>query len=478
MMTIWRTTVNIVRRNATGERKNDWFCREVNRYTCHPAVLAALKTERPYDWQQLLLEWPHASVADAGRVAYTRDERAGESDKQTVTSIGKYLRRHWPRMADHDIRDLVARYGTNAEYKLVSTSAEMIHHLHQGPGSCMVWYARAGVRCSDGQTRHPYETYNPKYGWKLAVGILNGETISRALVVDTEDNKYFVRTYLKPTTEGAYSQVDGGMENWLQEQGFEKAHSWREGQRMSWFSTSEHFLAPYLDGNRKTVSETIGADGHTVLVIDDGGDYELNQTSGEPNYQGDDEDYFSCEHCGDRTENDDGYWVTRGEDEHVCSSCLENNYTRVYGRRGYEYYVNSDYAVYCNDEYYDEDYLGDNQIVGLENGEYEHLDNAVEVNGAWYHVDDERTCLAEDTDEYAMREDCWQCAESCNWYTDDCTDYTEYEGERYHDDYIPAHIADATADKEETSVEIECIWTPYLRDANGVNQPVTETQGE
>jgi hypothetical protein len=32
-------------------------------------------------------------------------------------------------------------------------------------------------------------------------------------------------------------------------------------------------------------------------------------------------------------------------------------------------------------------------------------------------------------------------------------------------------------DKEEET-EAECIWAPYLRDANGVNQPVTETEGE
>jgi hypothetical protein len=105
--------------------------------------------------------------------------------------------------------------------------------------------------------------------------------------------------------------------------------------------------------------------------------------------------------------------------------------------------------VYCNDEYYDEDYLDDNEIVCLENGDYESLDNAVEVSGEWYHVDDERITRAEDTDEYALTADCWQCAESGNMYTDDCEDYTEYEGERYHDDYIPAHIADATATKDE-----------------------------
>ena len=461
----WRNAHRILMNNEHGLRKFDWFFREANRYNCHPAVLAALKTDRPHDWQQLLLEWPHQSVNDAARVAYTRDERAGENDKQTVTSIGKYLRRHWPDMADHDIRDLVARYGTNADYKLVSTSAEMIHHLHQGPGSCMVW-SRAGVRCTDGQTRHPYETYNPKYGWKLAVGILNGETISRALVVDTDDDKYFVRTYLKPTNDG-YSQTDGGMEHWLIEQGFKKHHSWHTGQRMAWFGTSEHFLAPYLDGDTKTVREGIDADGHNMLVIDNDGDFELNQTSGEPNYQGDDEDHFDCEDCGDRTDNDDGYWVTRSENTHVCGSCMNNNYTYVYGRRGNQYYVNNDYAVYCNDEYYDEDYLEDNSIVRLENNDYEHTDNAVEIDGEWYHVDDERICHAEDTGEYALTEDCWQCAESCNWYTDDCEDYTEYEGQRYHDDYIPAHIADATAEKDDEEVAepvAECVWTPYLRD--------------
>ena len=485
MMTNWRLAHRILMNNEGMLRKKDWFFRESNRYDCHPAVLAALKAERPYNWQQLLLEWPHQSVNDAARVAYTRDERGGEEDRQTVTSIGKYLRRHWPDMADHTIRDLVARFGTNAAYKLVSTSAEMIHHLHQGPGSCMVW-SREGVRCTDGQTRHPYETYNPKYGWKLAVGVLGGETISRALVVDTESEKYFVRTYLKPT-DGGYSQVDGGMEHWLQEQGFTKEFSWKEGQTMSWFSTSDHFLAPYLDGNRKTVRETIDQGGHTVLVIDDDGDYELNQTSGEPNYHGDDDDYFSCEDCGDRTENDDGYWVTRAEDEHVCRSCLENNYTLVYGRRSNQYYVNSNYAVYCNDEYYDEDYLEDNSIVQLNNSDYEHTDNAVEIDGDWYHVDDEDICYTDDTSEYSLCADCWQCTESGNWYTDDCEDYVMLGDDKYHNDHIPAWVqaeldaqegdddeavaetaSPVTAELTRVPGTLEVVWAPII-------QPTFET---
>jgi hypothetical protein len=483
MMRNWSTARAVLYQNRAELRKNDWCYREMRKYDAHPAVLAALKTARPHNWQQILLEWPHPSLNDASRVAYTRDERSGEEDRQTVTSIGKYLRRHWSSDAlpDNIIRDLVARYGTNAQYKIVRTTAEMIHHLHQGPGSCMVW-SREGNRCSDGQVRHPYQAYDPKYGWAMAVGILNGDTISRALIIDTPDAKYFVRTYLKPTNDG-YSQVDGGMENWLAEQGFEKRYAWTDGQKMAYYPTSEHFLAPYLDGcDKRVVLNTINFD-TAVLVIDSDGNYLLNRTDGTPDYEDDeDEDTFNCEYCGERTNNDDGYWVTRQEDEHVCQSCCDNEYTYVYGRRGNQYYVGNDYAVYCNNDYYDEDYLEDNGIVQLKNREYEHTDNAVEINGDWYHIDDERICLAEDTEEYALREDCWQCAESCNWYTDDCDEWTEYAGERYHDDCIPARVqaalaADAAADKEEET-RGECIWTPYLRDANGVNQPVTETEGE
>jgi len=122
----------------------------------------------------------------------------------------------------------------------------------------------------------------------------------------------------------------------------------------------------------------------------------------------------------------------------------------VYGRRGHQYYVHEDNVVYVesSSEHYDQDYLGDNNIVELENGDYEEMDNAVEVDGDWYHLDDERICRTEDTDEFKKVDDgCWQCAESGNWYSDDCEEWTEHEGQRYHDNYIPQHIADATADE-------------------------------
>ena len=66
-----------------------WFYHITSRFQLHRAVYDAMRHARPRDWQQLLLEWPHVAETDAARLAYTRDERAGRDDKQTVTSVGK-----------------------------------------------------------------------------------------------------------------------------------------------------------------------------------------------------------------------------------------------------------------------------------------------------------------------------------------------------------------------------------------------------
>jgi hypothetical protein len=312
----------------------------------------------------------------------------------------------------------------------------------------MVWGDDRGVKCKDGVTRHPYEAYDPKFGWHMAVRIEGDNTMGRALCMTQpiDGKKYFVRSYLRPANATSYSQTDDGMDTWLKEQGYTKENYWEDGERMAYHEASDHFLAPYLDGGEKRVSID---ERNKALVIDSDGEYACDQTGGYPTYDND-EDYFECDDCGDRTSNDDGYWVGRQEDTQVCDSCRNDNYQYVYGRRGHQYYVHEDNVVYVesSSEHYDQDYLGDNNIVELENGDYEEMDNAVEVDGEWYHLDDERICRTEDTDEFKkVDEGCWQCAESGNWYTDDCEDYTEYEGERYHDDYIPKRIADATADE-------------------------------
>jgi hypothetical protein len=444
-----------------------WIIREFDKYPVHPVINAAIKLARPKDWHQLLLEHPHMSEGDRTRIAYTQNEAKGQKNIQTVTSVGKYLTRHFD-LPDHTIRDLVARHGSASQFKFVHTTAEMIYHLHKGPGSCMVWREDRGIHCSDGVTRHPYEAYDPKHGWHMAVRIEGDETVGRALCMTspTDDKKYYVRTYARPSNNGGYSETDNGMENWLTEQGYHKLNYWRDGEKLAYHETNDNFLAPFLDGGEKRVTIDVG---NKCVVIDSDGEYVCDQTGGCPTE--DNGDTFECACCGDDTDDDDGYWVERGEDVHVCESCLNNEYTYVYGRRGNQYHVHNDNAVYIESqsEYYDQDYLSDNEIIELENGDYAPMDEAVEINGDWYMMDDERICRFEDTDEYGLTEDGWQCAQSCNWYTDDCDKFTEFKGERYHDDYIPQEIADATADKcidedegMPTMLTLDMLWNVHM----------------
>ena len=102
-----------------------WIIREMDSYPVHSVIHAAIKLARPYDWHQLLLEHPHVSQGDRSRIAYTQNEIKGQKNIQTVTSVGKYLNRHFP-LPDHTIRDLVARHGSAARYQFVHTTAKMI----------------------------------------------------------------------------------------------------------------------------------------------------------------------------------------------------------------------------------------------------------------------------------------------------------------------------------------------------------------
>jgi len=442
MKTNFTTLVNelatILRGGATYQRRNryhfyteyqtcpcrDWHSREQRKYPLHPAVLRALESEhQPNDWHLLTLGWPHVSE-DSTRLAYTRDDRAGEADRQTVTTVGKYITRHFKTMPDHEVRNLVALYSAGESCKFVHTMAEMLYHLHRGPTSCMAAEKSLEIRCSDGERRHPYQVYDPQYGWHMAVRIDNDDTVGRALCMDDERGKYFVRTYEKT---GGYSHADSKLHAWLLSQGYVHRARYCDGTRLALFETSDDFLAPYIDGGEQRVEKY-----HNRLEIDCEGEYECGNTNGTPN----NETGEPCSDCGDRISEGDGYWVGRYEDSQVCHHCCDNNYYYAYGRNGNQYYVHGHNVVHVGDEVYDESYLSDNGIVELENGEYEDVDNCVSINDEWYHFDDERICRPEDSDDYHLTEDCWLCEESNNWYTD-ATASVEIDGCLYHPDHAP-----------------------------------------
>jgi hypothetical protein len=288
------------------------------------------------------------------------------------------------------------------------------------------------IRCADGEQRHPYAVYDPSLGWSMAVRVQDGKILGRCLIYTDPDSGYkcFVRSYKRNPDDRSHSGVDEAIEAYLKNIGIEKRGGWPEDAKLMLYRIDgNEFLAPYIDGDERHVD--IYNDQY--LTISANGEYCCDNTDGRAGAPS-----CHCEDCGTAIYNeDDQYCVGRGEDTTVCNNCFEH-YTYVYGRRGYQYYVHDDYVVRADDENYDEDYLDDNSIVQLEDGEYTHSDNAVfiESKGEYYLDDSNEICYAEDTEEHELKEDCWQCAATDKWYTDN-VECVEVDGETYHPDEAP-----------------------------------------
>ena len=447
-------TFNAARHIVSKHRR--WhFCLQV-RFQLSPAVKAAMLMCRPHDWQQLLLEWPHAAEMDKSRIAYTRNERAGEDDKQTVTSMGKYLKQHFPDLSDHAIRDLVAAHGTVSRFAIHDQLLDMIHVVQNGPVSCMQW----SDKDCDELGHHPYEVYDPALGWKMAARYDGMSINGRALVMDRPDDgrKYFVRTYRR--NDGGYSGSDEELAQWLKAQGFEHRGSWK-GERLACITRTvrrgtEQVIAPYIDGGAQAVDiEHVDnpSEGNykRYLRIKASGDYACNNTDG----IAEERSRCTCEDCGERVNDDDVRYVGYDSDMAVCEDCQSNHYTYVTGRRGNCYHVHDDDAVEVDGEYYHDEYLGDNGIVQLDDGDYVREDDAtwVESRSAYYRSDEvvsvgddyelEDDCVELANGDWCLRDDAWQCAESEEWYSnDDDDDKVVVDGETYHRDNAPEPAQD------------------------------------
>ena len=436
-----QTLVNTLSRILCKHRP--WFNREwCNNSSIHPAVYKAWDLASPANWQQLVMEWPHVSKQGAHMVAYTRDDKYGEADRQLVLSVSKYLTRHFPALNSNVIRDISGMY-TEAEFGIVRTMPEMLDIIVNGPPSCMSGEDEEFGASGD---RHPYEVYDPALGWHMAYVREGGRYSGRALLND----EMWVRTYRRKEYSDNYSDTDERLNSWLREQGYRKIDDW-VGFSFKRIKVSNNcgFLAPYLDGGNKDVI----IDGNTLEIVREGnGEYRCNETNG----NAEELDACTCPHCGERCDEDDMFSVGYHGDDSVCRSCYENDFTTVYGRNGNEYAVHNDSVIEVDGEYYHDDYLGDNGIVQLHDGEYIHEDNAVyiESQGEHYPAESELICYTQDG-EYELRDDCvelengewcledeaWQCAHSGDWYANSDVDSVETKcGKHIHPDHAEHYV--------------------------------------
>ena len=434
-----------------------WHQSLQRRFNLHPAVVAAFNMHDPEDWQQLLLEWPHVATTDVTRLAYTRDERAGHEDRQTLTSLGKYLKQHWPNLADHHIRDFVAKYATAATFHIERTTEAIVNAVQKGPASCMQFDEddEANRDQLNELGAHPYEVYDPQYGWHVATRRMGHQIVGRALLMQRDNSesmpKYFVRTYRHKDGE-RYSQPDDELVQWLRDQGYDHHNEWK-GERLAFIPIRDNrngeFVAPYIDGGAQEVdveNERLPDGAYKkYLRITRGGEWQCSNQDGTATEQ----DACSCADCGNRISEDEQRGTGVYED-HVVGECCIDEYTHVIGRRGNEYYVSNDEAVEVDGNYYDRDYLSDNGIVVLWDGEYCSMDDAVSVDGEWYRANDDaivcdhdgeyqliNDCVELHDGEWALENDAWECAGSGNFYLYDDDAPVEIDGNMYHEDYVP-----------------------------------------
>lgn len=400
-----------------------WYFDMYRKFEFHPVIKAAVLLAPPADWHRLVLEFPHIAESDPTRLAYTRDNRDGLTDKQLITTVGKYLHRHFPLLPDHTVRDLTARYAMPHEFKISRDMDEMLDLLRRGPNSCMRWDDDddddGGVPCLDGQNRHPYHVYDPALGWGLAVRMDGRSVEGRALVCDQDNRKIFVRSYKRGND---YSYADEALQHWLESQGYEKRDGYPNGTKLRYYPIKtrwgdEGVLAPFIDGGNREVTVDARAETMTITITRNG-EWMCDNTDGRASELN--SSRYVCSGCDERVHEDDLVSTYDGNGDSVCESCIEHNYYYVYGRRGYEYYVHENDMVEVRGHYYHDQYLSDNNIVELENGDYEEMDYAICINDCWYSTDDEDIVLCVDNDEYAIaNEDCWECEHNNQWYSYD-----------------------------------------------------------
>jgi hypothetical protein len=399
-----------------------WHMREQDRYPLHPAVLSACTLANPRDWHELVLQWPHKAEKEPTRLAYTQDEKKAVADRQTVTTIGKYLTRHFD-LPDHVIRGIAHRFSVEGVF-IWKTTEEIVRACREGPYSCMQW--------ADEEGQHPYEVYAPEFGWAIAVRIEGGQINGRALILDDGESKCFVRSYARPANASHYSERDDALEAFLEGEGFKHRRSWPEGTKLArvpYEGDRRYYggdLLPYIDGGTQTVSSY-----GSHYVIDSDGDWECTSTDG----TAEEAEREVCSCCGERhRDTDGGIWVGRHDDEWV-GPCCSDDYVYARGRRGNEYYIPRNDAVEVDGDYFDPDYLSENDIVELDNGDYCKLDNAFNcpILDAWFHCDDG----VYTEDEGTVHEDeAWTCAVSGNVYSSNTDHVENAAGEKVHPDYF------------------------------------------
>ena len=375
----------------------------------------------------------HVSVEDPELVAYAQSWQHLIDDRFTSAKPGRYLKKFFGSLFNEaEIKHLVEQYAVMSagQGKLLFVESddpdgwEAVYESGHGFTSCMTYKrANSSERYIDERLHgkyHPVRAYAyPGNGIRLAylanhkhVAPEGLEVYARSIV--REDPKGFIRVY-----------GDGRLNAALEAAGYGTPVN-LDGVKLAKLNVpdSEGIICPYLDS---------GADGsqHAEIFSD-----HLRVGAGRgPDASGilhgtrndDDEETMYCADCDEQTGEDDLYFIHTSETT-VCGSCRDNNYTYgVITRRGHEGYGGNDDMVYCSSDerYYLANVLEAFEIVEARDGDYHfqadcafisdrdeyfHLDDVHDLNETFYEGEDDQQwpkdrCRELHDGTYAKRDD-------------------------------------------------------------------------
>lgn len=323
----------------------------------------------------------HLSQTDPEALAYFRTDDKLRRDIATKISVGRFIKKFWPHLLDHEVRDIVSAHRNEVGNRIVKFStdpSEIVSIYEHGPRSCM-----RGMDC--------VRIYGDSPDLAVAyLGNLESRQISARAVV-WPAKQIYVRTY-----------GDDLLRMLLERMGY--THGDLEGARVRRIEEHGRIVMPYLDG-----PQNADEDGDW-LILTEAGDLECCNTSG---YASGGRERCSC--CGDRVGDDEIY--TADDGERVCTDCIGSH---NYGNTRCSYVWATVDARWHHDtevcrrdncwwsEYHDmwvSDDLSysDFGLVELEDGSVVEEDGAVEtIDGHWRLADD---CIEIHAYAYQPRDD-------------------------------------------------------------------------
>lgn len=266
----------------------------------------------------------HKSLKHPGMVAFYDSIEKAEAERETVTKVGRFLRRARPELTEDEIRQLAERYQADqapVSLTFARTPEDIAAVYVNGPRSCMKDFP---------EEEHPCRVYG---AGDLAIAHMG----TRNRVLCWPEKKVFGRVYGNTNADVEMLQAA------LIDAGFQFSPRKLSGARVLKIEVGRNsWVMPYLD------NDMLVQDKGDHFVLHDCDGYSSNGTDGiftlnkecetcNSEFMPNDDaqsmcddcwnEHSCCEDCDELTHHDNMVYI-ESEDHHICEHCCNQQYTR------------------------------------------------------------------------------------------------------------------------------------------------------